>query len=232
MKKIFAGFMVLIFLMVSTFAFAGGYWWNQELKATLGKDGRSWQKVYVGDEIIYEGDTSDAYETILTVEEPTADNTITLPNYTGGLPIVIAQIASTETQAGSGSSDIVGSTITTVGTWLSAGKAIKWTIAGTKTGANAAMKVHLYLKDGTVMSLTASDAVAGDWIASFILYAKSAVSQNVVGELKSNAKSVITDYATSNKDTSVAVSAKVKIESQNAGDTVTSEYTLIEHWVK
>ena len=35
--------------------------------------------------IIFEGSTDDAYETTLTVTDPTADRTITLPNVTGTL---------------------------------------------------------------------------------------------------------------------------------------------------
>ena len=35
--------------------------------------------------IIFEGSTADAYETTLTVTEPTADRTLTLPNATGTL---------------------------------------------------------------------------------------------------------------------------------------------------
>ena len=37
------------------------------------------------DSIIFEGSTDDAYETTLTVTDPTADRTITLPNATGTL---------------------------------------------------------------------------------------------------------------------------------------------------
>ena len=36
-----------------------------------------------GSGIVFEGSTADAYETTLTVTDPTADNTITLPNKTG-----------------------------------------------------------------------------------------------------------------------------------------------------
>ena len=38
--------------------------------------------------IIFEGSTDDAYETTLTVTDPTADRTITLPNVTGTLLVV------------------------------------------------------------------------------------------------------------------------------------------------
>ena len=33
--------------------------------------------------VVFEGDTDDSYETTLTVVDPTADRTITLPNVTG-----------------------------------------------------------------------------------------------------------------------------------------------------
>ena len=37
--------------------------------------------------IIFEGATADAYETTLTVTDPTADRTITLPNSTGTVTV-------------------------------------------------------------------------------------------------------------------------------------------------
>ena len=36
-----------------------------------------------GSDLIFEGALENAYETVLTVDEPTADNTITLPNSSG-----------------------------------------------------------------------------------------------------------------------------------------------------
>ena len=38
-----------------------------------------------GSDLIFEGALENAYETVLTVDEPTADNTITLPNASGTL---------------------------------------------------------------------------------------------------------------------------------------------------
>ena len=38
-----------------------------------------------GADLIFEGALENAYETVLTVDEPTADNTITLPNASGTL---------------------------------------------------------------------------------------------------------------------------------------------------
>ena len=49
----------------------------------LGQDTQSWRNVYVGTSLIFEGTGVDAHETTLVVTNPTADNTITLPNSTG-----------------------------------------------------------------------------------------------------------------------------------------------------
>ena len=38
-----------------------------------------------GADLVFEGALENAYETVLTVDEPTADNTITLPNASGTL---------------------------------------------------------------------------------------------------------------------------------------------------
>jgi len=234
MKKYLAGFMVLVFLMVSVIAYAApGYWWNQELKATSGKDGRSWLHIFTGADIIFEGATSDDYETTLTVEDPTADRTITLPDYIGGLPLVVGQSNTTTTITGATSGDVTGSSITLPAGWVSTGKTLRWTVVGTKSGANAQMKVHLYLLNADVMSLTASDNTAADWKAEFILSAKSGTaSQNISGCFYATNLAPQCDYATATKDASGSTVAKVRIQSQNASDNVTSEYTLIEHWVK
>jgi hypothetical protein len=183
--------------------------------------------------IIMEGATADNYETTLTVEDPTADRTITLPNYTGGVPLIIAQGNTQTSQAGSGTKDVTGSSLSIAAGWLTAGKTIKYTLSGTKTGTNAAMIVILYLSDAAVMTLTAPGATAVDWQAEFIITEHTdGAHQNIVGRLLTNAAAVVVDYAAATKDVSGAVTMKCQIQSQNAGDTVTNEYVLVEHWVK
>lgn len=82
MKKIFVVFMVLL---MAGFAFAGprGPYPNKEFGQDLGKDGRSYNDLYLKNKVIMEGATSDAYETTITVTDPTADRTITFPNSSG-----------------------------------------------------------------------------------------------------------------------------------------------------
>lgn len=81
MKKIFAVFVVLLFCGVC-FAGAGPYP-NKEFGNDMGKDGRSYKDLYLKNKVIMEGATSDAYETTLTVTDPTADNTIYFPDASG-----------------------------------------------------------------------------------------------------------------------------------------------------
>lgn len=52
-------------------------------KAIDGTSGTAPTTVAVGTQLQFEGATADAFETILTVTDPTADRTITLPNITG-----------------------------------------------------------------------------------------------------------------------------------------------------
>lgn len=80
MKRILS---VVFLLMFTTFVFAAGPYPNKQFGQDLGKDGRSYNDLYLSDQIIFEGNTSDAYETTFDVTEPTADRTITFPDSSG-----------------------------------------------------------------------------------------------------------------------------------------------------
>ncbi len=187
-----------------------------------------------GSPLVFEGATANDHELTLALEDPTADRTITLPDYTGGVPLAIAQDATQTSQAGAGTADVTGSELSMASGWFSAGKTLKYTITGTKTGANAAMIVHLYLLDAAVLSLTASDGAAGDWTAEIIVHEYTdAAHQKITGKLFVNGKVGVVDYAEATKDMAAgATTIKAQIQSQNAGDTVTAEYVQIDHWVK
>jgi len=83
--------------------------------------------------VIFEGATNNAYETLLTVVDPTATNTVTIPDTTG--TVVIANYAQTLTNKTLTSPTINGGTISsaTLGSSLAAG-GYKVTGLGAPTG--------------------------------------------------------------------------------------------------
>ena len=60
--------------------------------------------------IIFEGSTADAYETTLTVTDPTADRTLTLPNATGSL-IVTSAVSGDATMSTAGAVTIAATSV-------------------------------------------------------------------------------------------------------------------------
>ena len=81
-RKFFVGLAVLMLFGYSAIVFAADYSWNKEFGATLGKDTRSWSDLFLKNVITFEGATSDGYETVISVTDPTADRTWTLPDAT------------------------------------------------------------------------------------------------------------------------------------------------------
>ena len=185
--------------------------------------------------LILDGGTDDTAETTIAVTDPSTDNTITLPDYSGSVPIVIQQGYTQTSQAGAGTSDVTGSLVTLADGWFVEGSTLKYTVVGTVVGANAAPSVALYLEDGAVCTLTCSNGAAGDWQAEFIVIATASNAQRITGRLVAEGGAeLITDYATDNTDISAVgtIPVKLQITSGNAGDTITSEMVSIEYWLK
>ena len=151
----------------------------------------------------------------------------------GGAPIAISQTSTQTSQAGSGTLDVTGSVISLPAGWFGDKKTLHWSMAGTKTGANAAMIVTLYLRDAAVLTLTAPGVTAVQWYAEFTLYGYTDTAhQRGTGWFLSNAAALVVTTAASTKDLSAAQTAKAQIQSQNAGDTVTVEYCRVDHWIQ
>lgn len=102
MKKVLSIVFVLLFAAVSLAA-SGGPFPNKEFGQNLGKDGRSYNHLYLEDSIILEGSTSDGYETTLIATNPTADRTITFPNSSG--TVVLEATGATYTFEGATADD-------------------------------------------------------------------------------------------------------------------------------
>ena len=130
--------------------------------------------------IVFEGAVADAHETTLTVEEPTQDNTITLPNTTG--TVVIANAAQTLTNK-------------TMGDALNAG-GFKITNLATPTLASDAVRKDF--ADAQVAAAATSAASASTSAASAATSASSALtSANSAATSAANALTSANSAATS-----------------------------------
>lgn len=167
------------------------------------------------------------------INERFYDVTPELSNKAGVIPTVVAQGTTTTTQTGAGTSTVTGSSFTVKKGQFKPGTTFRFTLGGSKSGTNAAMKVHLKVGGTQVMSLTAPDATAVDWKAEFIIteYGNFA-KQKTIGKLHTNATVGTNDYAASTVDVTNDIVLLAQIESQNAGDNVLCEYVLVEYWVK
>ena len=143
--------------------------------------------------IVFEGATADAYETTLTVTDPTQDNTITLPNTTG--TVVIATATQTLTNK-------------TMGDALNAG-GFKITNLATPTDASDAVRKDF--ADAQVAAAATSAASA----------ATSAASAAASATTAANSVATIAGYATSsaNSATAAATSATSAAASATAAAT-------------
>ena len=111
-------------------------------------------------EIIFEGATDDAYETKITVADPTADRTITLPNVTG--TVVTSGDTGTVTSTMIADATIVNGDI--ANTTITGGKLVNDTITATQIGANAVTASEL-ADDAVDRAAIVADAVDGTKIA-------------------------------------------------------------------
>lgn len=140
--------------------------------------------------IIFEGTTADAYETTLTVTDPTQDNTITLPNTTG--TVVIANAVQTLTNK-------------TMGDALNAG-GFKITNLATPTDASDAVRKDF--ADAQVAAAATSAASAATSASSAATSASSALtSANSASTSASSALTSANSAATSASTMAASVAA-------------------------
>jgi hypothetical protein len=185
--------------------------------------------------IILEGATANDFEITIAPEDPTADNTITLIDYSGSVPVVVAQGYTQTSNGDAAAADVTGSAITLADGWFTEGKTLKYTLGGVVTGANDTISVALYFEDGAVMTLTTADGAAGDWTAEFTIIATAAATQRIIGVLRAEGGAeVITDYATDTTNTAAAgtIPVKVQIVLADGADLITNEYVRIDAWSK
>lgn len=144
---------------------------------------------------------------------------------------IIAASNTATTQSGAGTSNVSGSSVD-VPSKPAPGTTYRFKAAGSKSGANAAHTVHLKLGATQVMTLTADDSTAVDWIAEFTIRFSSAKAQKIMGQMISNTTDGEADYAAATVDCTAGNALLLQITSGNAGDGVVCEMFTVEKWVK
>jgi hypothetical protein len=151
--------------------------------------------------IVFEGATPDAFETTLTVAEPTQDNTITLPNTTG--TVVIANAAQTLTNKTMGDAlNAGGFKITNLATPTLASDAVRKDFADAQVAA-AATSAASAAASATAASTSAASAATS---ASAALTSANSASTSAASSLTS-ANSAATSASTMAASVSAAATS-------------------------
>jgi len=189
-----------------------------------------------------EGDTADAYETKIAAEDPTADRTATLPDYTGSVPIVVDQSGATET-CNSGTSTYTDTAVTPPAGWWVDGKTLMWEIAGTLSGQNAAKVFTLSVGTTNICSITTAANAEGDFRLRATVKngdgtdgTASGVTEIATLELSVASGDTVfyTDVGTSGVSdfASGTTNFEIRATSGNAGDQIFKRLMRIWHWFK
>ena len=144
------------------------------------------------------------------------------------VPAIVSQ-SCTQTSTLNTAKDIVGSKVG-VPVKPVAGLAYRITLAGTNSGGNAAHTTVLVLGTTTLMTLTADDVTALDWMAIFVVIFKNAKVQRVTGQMQCNGLDCENDYAAGAVDCTAPKDLKVQLNSGHGSDTVTCEMVTVEKW--
>jgi len=186
--------------------------------------------------IIFEGATADAYETTLTVTDPTADRTVTLPNLTGTVSLITAtETLTNKTLTAPTINGVVGGTQTsaTITTFTTTTVNASGVITGstveatgdTATGDNAA--IGYTAAEGLILTGQGSTndvTIKNDADADVITIATGGTAVDVVGAL--TAATVTSDAGVAG--TTGTFSSDVTGLTLNAtGDTATSDNAAI-----
>jgi hypothetical protein len=179
--------------------------------------------------IIFEGSTADAYETTLTVVDPTQDNTITLPNTTG--TVVIANAVQTLTNKTMGDAlNAGGFRITNIATPVDANDAVNKTFADAQvaaaatSAASAATSASSAATSASSASTSASSALtsANSASASATAAATSATSAAASATSAANSASAAATSATSAAASATAAATSASSASTSASSALTS----------
>jgi hypothetical protein len=104
------------------------------------------------------------------------------------------------------------------------------TMAGTKTGTNAAMSVQLSIGSTAVLTIAADDTTAVDWVAEMTLVSTGPASQKAFGTFLADTADPGVDYASASVNTQNEVILYVQMINGHASDDITCEYVRVDYW--
>ena len=197
--------------------------------------------------IVFEGATADAYETTLTVVDPTQDNTITLPNTTGTVVLATATqtltnktltspvISGTPTITGLSSAGMIASSATPkdyVDSILGSATAAATSAASAATSAASAATSATSASNSATASATSASAAATSATsaatsatsaaASATAAATSATSAAASATTAANSVAAIASYATTASNSAAAAATSATSAATSASSAATS----------
>lgn len=150
------------------------------------------------------------------------------PGATPALPTVLYQSTTQYTEGDATTENVAAISIPK--DFFVSGTAFRVTMAGTKSGANAAMSAQLSIGSTAVLTLAADDGSAVDWLAEMMIVSTGPASQKCFGKFLADTADPGVDYATAAVNTRDEVILYVQMINGHADDEITCEYVLVEYW--
>lgn len=146
------------------------------------------------------------------------------------VPGMVKMSATTTTIASATATHIKGTTIDIPSGLAGDGLAVRYRVAGTKTGTNAAHVIACYVDGTAVLTLTQSAATAVDWMAEITVFWVNKAVERSYGLLIGHGLGLVTDYATGSVNCSAGVSVDLRGTS-HASDSLTIDMVSVESWI-
>ena len=186
----------------------------------------------VSNGIGFEGATGDGTNvTTLTVKDPSAARTITLPDITGGVPV---RIKNDITSVGDGASAALtsGSTITVPAAAWTTGASITVQCGGTASGTAATKTIALTLEGTTVFSTVSATADTGDWaFRGVVSYVSATTSKgNGVAAYQATLHSTVDQGITGTETVAGDINVAIIISTNKTAGGLTKEECVWTFW--
>lgn len=148
------------------------------------------------------------------------------------VPKVVAASSTTLTDATVAGTAIPASIINLLPGEAGEGLTFRFTLAGTKTGTNAAHIIYTYLGSTAIQTLTADDTTAVEWMATIVVRFSSGAAQKVMGMLSKDTADPDVSYDAGTTSAIGGNTLKLVLAAGHTSDSVTCELITVERWVK